>query len=217
MAALSSLRLFSALFLLMSFLSACSTGKVGEKISGELLLNQAPGKTLAILKNPTDGGLLTSRYGYRRHPITGMNKPHRGIDLAAPTGTPVLAAADGTLLFQNKSETFGNLSRIKHGTNVVTNYAHLERFELGLTPGMSVEKGQVIGYVGTTGRSSGPHLHYEVLVDGEHIDPLGLSSAQIAEDLEKGLGKLADGFGGLVQKVNDSLNAEPEPSHSLSQ
>ncbi|MEM8948477.1 MAG: M23 family metallopeptidase, partial [Pseudomonadota bacterium] len=130
---------------------------------------------------------MTSRYGYRRHPITGEMKPHRGIDLAAPPGTSIFAAADGTVLTQNKSETYGNITRIKHGTNVVTSYAHMDRFKLGLTPGMKVEKGQVIGYVGNTGRSSGPHLHYEVLIDGEHIDPLGLSSAQIAEDLEEGL------------------------------
>ncbi|MGI9510575.1 MAG: M23 family metallopeptidase, partial [Geminicoccaceae bacterium] len=83
--------------------------------------------------------------------------------------------------FQGAQGSFGNLSRIKHGKNVVTAYAHLERFELGLTPGMWVKKGQVIGYIGTTGRSSGPHLHYEVLLNGEHVDPLGPSGAQVAD------------------------------------
>ncbi len=206
MSTLSSYRSLCALVLLISFLNACATGKVGEEVTGELLVVTGPGATLALLKNPTEGALLTSRYGNRRHPISGMNKPHRGIDLAAPTGTPVLAAADGSLLFQADGGSFGNLSRIKHGTNVVTAYAHLDRFELGLTPGMQVKKGQVIGYIGTTGRSSGPHLHYEVLVGGEHVDPLGLSGAQIAQDLGKGFGKLANGFGGLVQKIGDSVN-----------
>ncbi len=169
MGMLPSFRALSIFALLTFLLGACSTGKVGEKISGELLLTPGPGETLALLKNLTKGGLLTSRYGHRRHPITGENKPHHGIDLAAPTGTPILAAADGVLLSQDESGSFGNLSRIKHGTNVVTSYAHLDRFELGLTPGMRVEKGRVIGYVGTTGRSSGPHLHYEVLLNGASI------------------------------------------------
>lgn len=217
MSTLPSYRSLSVLVLLLSLLNACSTGKVGEEVSGELLLNTGSGAALALLKNPSDGGLLTSRYGFRRHPITGKNKPHRGIDLAAPTGTPVLAAADGTLLFQADSGSFGNLSRIKHGTDVVTAYAHLDRFELGLTPGMRVEKGQVIGYVGTTGRSSGPHLHYEVLVNGEQVDPLGLSTAQIAEDLNEGLGKLSDGFESLVQRVGNSINGEPKSAQSLQQ
>lgn len=217
MSSLSSYRLMSVLFLLTIFLSACSTGKVGENISGELVLESAPGETLALLKNPTDGGLLTSRYGNRKHPITGENKAHRGIDLAAPMGTPVLAAAKGTLLFQADSGSFGNLSRIKHGTDIVTAYAHLERFELGLTPGMSVEKGQVIGYIGTTGRSSGPHLHYEVLVHGEQVDPLGLSSAQVAEDLNEGLGNLVDGLEGLLGRVGNSINGQTEQARTLQQ
>lgn len=215
MSSLPFFRSVSALVFLTILLNACTTGKVGEEISGELLLNSGPGETLALLKNPTDGGLLTSHYGHRRHPITGKNKPHRGIDLAAPTGTQVLAAADGMLLFQSDSGSFGNLSRIKHGTDVVTAYAHLNRFELGLTPGMRVKKGQVIGYIGTTGRSSGPHLHYEVLVHGEQVDPLGLSTAQIAEDVTDGLGNLADGLEGLLQRVGNSINGDTEPVQSL--
>ena len=202
---------------LIPALGACTTGKIGERISGDLLLNTGAGETLSLMKNPTEGGLLTSRYGNRRHPITGKVKPHRGIDLAAKTGTPVLAAADGTLLFQGDQGTFGNLSRIKHGTNVVTAYAHLDRFELGLTPGTTVEKGQVIGYMGTTGRSSGPHLHYEVLVDGEHVDPLGASSAQIAEDVEEGLGRLATSLGSLVDQVGNAINERATQTQSLDQ
>ncbi|MEM7041386.1 MAG: M23 family metallopeptidase [Pseudomonadota bacterium] len=215
MALLSLRRPFFVPFLLTIALGACTFGEIGDRISGDLLLNTGAGQTLAVLKNPTEGALLTSRYGMRRHPITGANQPHRGIDLAAPIGTPVLAAADGTLLSQGVQGTFGNLSRIKHGTNVVTAYAHLDRFELGLTPGMTVTKGQVIGYIGTTGRSSGPHLHYEVLVDGEHVDPLGVSGSQIAEDVGDGLKKAASGFENLLQQVGNSLNTQTIPTTSL--
>ena len=214
--ALSSIRRPAVVLSLLAIaLGACSSGRIGERVSGDLLLNTGRGQSLAILKNPTEGALLTSRYGLRRHPITGANQPHRGIDLAAPTGTPVLAAADGTLLTQGAQGTFGNLSRIKHGTNVVTAYAHLDRFELGLTPGTKVKKGQVIGYIGTTGRSSGPHLHYEVLLDGEHVDPLGLSGAQVAEDVSDGLKKAASGFESLLQQVGNSLNTQTIPTTSL--
>lgn len=171
----------SILALLTLTLGACSSGRVNDDLAGELVLDTGWYSSLAVLKNPTKSGRLTSPFGPRKHPISGRIKPHRGIDLAAPTGTPVLAAADGTVLFQGAQGSFGNLSRLKHGRNVVTAYAHLDRFELGLTPGMRVRKGQVIGYIGTTGRSSGPHLHYEVLLNGEHVDPLGPSGAQIAE------------------------------------
>jgi murein DD-endopeptidase MepM/ murein hydrolase activator NlpD len=189
------------LLLLGLVASGCTTGQIGERVSGELLLSEVRGEKLALLRNPTGAGLLSSRYGYRRHPITGMNKPHRGIDLAAPRGAPVFAAADGVLLFQGVGGTYGNLSRIKHGTSVVTAYAHLDRFELGLTPGMRIEKGQVIGYIGTTGRSSGPHLHYEVLVHGEHVDPLTSGGIRFARGPGDGFGVPATGSSGLVRKV----------------
>lgn len=161
-------------------LAACSSGSDSDRTAGVLLLAPGDGRDLALLKNPTRTGKLTSGFGYRQHPITGLNRPHRGIDLAAPSGTPVIAAEDGMLLFQGPRGTFGNLSTIKHGHHVVTAYAHLDRFELGLVPGMRVAKGQVIGYVGTSGRSSGPHLHYEVVLNGRRIDPLGLEQGLIA-------------------------------------
>jgi murein DD-endopeptidase MepM/ murein hydrolase activator NlpD len=145
-----------------------------------LLLHLDDGDRLRLLKNPTEGGFLSSRFGYRRHPITGLNRPHRGIDLAAPRGTPVFAAASGVLLDQGARGSFGNLSRIRHGRRVVTAYAHLDRFELGLRPGMRVRKGQVIGYVGASGRATGPHLHYEVLVNGRHVNPLGAGETEVA-------------------------------------
>jgi len=200
---LRSLSLHSpALFaLVLAGLGACSTDSADNRFGGELFLDLADGQSLALLQNPTENGALSSRFGKRRHPLTGELKLHRGIDLAAPSGTPVLAAEDGMLLFQGDGGTFGNLSRVKHGANVVTVYAHLERFELGLTPGMSVKKGEVIGYIGSTGRSSGPHLHYEVLINGEQIDPLGTGENLLADDQGEGLNKdVADRSGADQQE-----------------
>jgi murein DD-endopeptidase MepM/ murein hydrolase activator NlpD len=170
-------------FLLLSLfcLAACSSGQIGTRVGDDLVVKSRYGKAWALSTNPTEIGTLSSGFGYRRHPITGLNKPHRGIDLAAPRGTPVIAAADGVVLFQGDRGTYGNLSRIKHGRDVVTAYAHLDRFELGLVPGMSVRKGDVIGYVGTSGRSSGPHLHYEVILHGQWIDPLGGNEKEFAD------------------------------------
>jgi murein DD-endopeptidase MepM/ murein hydrolase activator NlpD len=185
----SSRRLSLLLFLLLS-VSACSNGSFSQRVGDELFLTSRNGEVWALLTNPIENGTLTSHFGYRRHPLTGLDRPHRGIDLAAPKGTPVVAAADGVLLFQGDRGTYGNLSRIKHGRDVVTAYAHLDEFELGLVPGTSVRKGQVIGYVGTSGRSSGPHLHYEVILRGHWIDPLGQVQTRLAgnagHDLEDG-------------------------------
>lgn len=168
--------------LMLLGLGACSSGPAGQRVGEELVVTSRYGKAWALLTNPTEIGRLSSGFGYRRHPITGLSKPHRGIDLAAPRGTPVIAAADGVLLFQGDRGTYGNLSKIKHGRDVVTAYAHLDRFELGLVPGAAVHKGQVIGYVGASGRTTGPHLHYEVILHGEWIDPLGESGTQLAAD-----------------------------------
>jgi murein DD-endopeptidase MepM/ murein hydrolase activator NlpD len=170
------------MLLLLFTIGACSSGPSSERVGNELLLTSGNGEVWSLLTDPTEKGTLTSRFGYRRHPLTGLARPHRGIDLAAPKGTPVVAAADGVLLFQGDRGTYGNLSRIKHGRDVVTAYAHLDGFELGLLPGMHVQKGQVIGYVGTSGRSSGPHLHYEVILHGHWIDPLGQIETWLAAD-----------------------------------
>jgi murein DD-endopeptidase MepM/ murein hydrolase activator NlpD len=176
------LRFLPFLLLILFNIGACSRGPSTERVGDELFLTSRNGEVWALLTDPTENGTLTSRFGYRRHPLTGLARPHRGIDLAAAKGTPVVAAAEGVVLFQGDRGTYGNLSRIKHGRDVVTAYAHLDAFELGLVPGMRVQKGQVIGYVGTTGRSSGPHLHYEVILHGHWIDPLGQVETQLAID-----------------------------------
>lgn len=125
----------------------------------------------AFLRTPLDGARITSRYGMRSHPILGYTAMHRGIDFAAPTGTPVYAAADGVVAFAGVSGGYGRLVRIRHAGNVETRYAHLSRFGRGIAPGRRVRQGDVIGAVGSTGLSTGPHLHYEILAGGRHVNP----------------------------------------------
>jgi murein DD-endopeptidase MepM/ murein hydrolase activator NlpD len=124
-----------------------------------------------LLRTPVDGARLSSRFGYRRHPILGYSRMHRGVDFAAGTGTPIVAAGDGRIAEIGRQSGYGKLVRIDHRSGYSTVYAHMSRFARGLTEGSPVRQGQVIGYVGSTGLATGPHLHYEVLRDGSHIDP----------------------------------------------
>lgn len=125
----------------------------------------------AFLRTPLDGARITSRYGLRNHPILGYTAMHRGIDFAAPAGTPVYAAADGVVAFAGVSGGYGRLVRLRHAGNIETRYAHLSRFGRGIAPGRRVRQGDVIGAVGSTGLSTGPHLHYEILAAGRHVNP----------------------------------------------
>lgn len=125
----------------------------------------------AFLRTPLDGARISSRFGMRNHPILGYTGMHRGIDFAAPTGTPVYAAADGVVAFAGVSGGYGRIVRLRHAGNVETRYAHLSRFGRGIAPGRRVRQGDVIGAVGSTGLSTGPHLHYETLVAGRHVNP----------------------------------------------
>lgn len=113
---------------------------------------------------------LTSQYGMRTHPVLGGRREHHGIDLAAPTGTPVYATADGTVSMAQYYGSYGNYVQIEHGGEMQTRYAHLS--SLAVPDGARVAKGDLIGYVGSTGRSTGPHLHYEVRIAGKAVDPL---------------------------------------------
>lgn len=124
-----------------------------------------------LLRTPIDGARISSGFGKRRHPILGYNKMHKGVDFAAPTGTPVMAAGTATVEFAGKNGSYGNYVRLRHSNGYKTAYAHLSRFGAGIKKGQSVRQGHVIGYVGTTGRSTGPHLHYEVLVSDKQVDP----------------------------------------------
>lgn len=130
-----------------------------------------------LMKTPINGARLSSGYGMRRHPILGYSRMHRGTDFAAPTGTPILAAGDGTVVRAGPFSSFGNYVRIRHANGYETAYAHMSRFARGMRAGARVRQGQIIGYVGTTGRSTGPHLHYEVMRRGQQVNPMSLRVA----------------------------------------
>src|SRR3546814_19502540 len=120
---------------------------------------------------------------------------HRGVDFAAPSGTPVMAAGDGVIERAGRNGGYGNYVRLRHDARHRTAYAHLSRFAKGVRAGQRVTQGQVIGYVGTTGRSTGPHLHYEVLVSGEQVHPMGLKFPTGRQLEGKWLGKFKGGRG----------------------
>lgn len=126
----------------------------------------------ALMRTPIDGARLSSGFGRRKHPILGYTKMHRGVDFAAPRGTPIYAAGNGTIVYAGRKGGYGNYIRIRHNGNYQTAYAHMKGFARGMRQGRRVSQGQIIGYVGTTGRSTGPHLHYEVLRQGQQLNPL---------------------------------------------
>ncbi len=128
----------------------------------------------ALLKTPIDGARLTSGFGVRLHPILGYSLMHRGVDFAAPTGTPIMAAGDGVVEKTGPAPGFGNYVLLRHNATYETAYAHMSRFAAGLRPGSHVQQGQIIGYVGATGRATGPHLHYEVHVNAVQVNPLSI-------------------------------------------
>lgn len=128
----------------------------------------------ALMKTPVDGARLSSGYGKRRHPILGYTTMHRGVDFAAPSGTPIMAAGDGVVERASRYGAYGNYVRIRHNRTYKTAYAHLKSYARGVRPGKRVRQGQTIGYVGSTGRSTGPHLHYEVIRNGKRMNPLRL-------------------------------------------
>lgn len=125
----------------------------------------------ALLRTPIDGARITSGFGMRHHPILGFSKMHKGVDFGAPSGTPIYAAGRGTIELAERNSSYGNYVRIRHNTEIVTAYAHMSRFAKSIRRGARVDQGDIIGYVGTTGRSTGPHLHYEVLKAGHQVNP----------------------------------------------
>jgi murein DD-endopeptidase MepM/ murein hydrolase activator NlpD len=124
----------------------------------------------ALMKTPINGARLSSTFGFRRHPILGYNKLHQGTDFAAPTGTPIMASGSGVIERASWFGAYGKFIMIRHNSTYKTAYAHLSGFAKGVRSGSRVQQGQVIGYVGSTGRSTGPHLHYEVLVNGKRVN-----------------------------------------------
>ncbi len=130
----------------------------------------APTKVSIPSRNPLDGATMTSSFGMRVHPILGVRRGHKGIDLAMPIGTPVYATADGVISKAERFSSYGLYISIEHGGNIQTRYGHLSR--LSVASGQKVRKGDLIGYVGSTGRSTGPHLHYEVRIAGTAVNPI---------------------------------------------
>jgi len=124
----------------------------------------------ALMKTPINGARLSSTFGFRRHPILGYNKLHQGTDFAAATGTPIMASGSGVIERASWFGAYGKFIMIRHNSTYKTAYAHLSGFAKGIRSGSRVQQGQVIGYVGSTGRSTGPHLHYEVLVNGQRVN-----------------------------------------------
>jgi murein DD-endopeptidase MepM/ murein hydrolase activator NlpD len=128
----------------------------------------------ALLRTPIDGARLTSAFGMRMHPILGYSAVHKGVDFGAPPGTPVQAAGDGVVELAGWQGAYGQYVRIRHNSEYATAYAHLSRLASGVRQGDRVRQGQVIGYVGSTGRSTGPHLHYEVMRRGTQVNPIAV-------------------------------------------
>tara|TARA_Y100000996_G_C22538095_1_gene648999 strand:- start:596 stop:1936 length:1341 start_codon:yes stop_codon:yes gene_type:complete len=124
----------------------------------------------SLMKTPINGARLSSAFGMRKHPILGFNKMHRGTDFAAPTGTPIMASGSGTITRARWCGGGGNCVKIKHNSTYETIYAHMSKFAKGVKEGRKVKQGQIIGYVGSTGLSTGPHLHYEVVVNGKKVN-----------------------------------------------
>ena len=141
----------------------------------------------ALMKTPINGARLSSPFGMRKHPIDGFNKMHRGTDFAAPTGTPIMASGNGVVKKAGWCGGGGNCVVIKHNSTYQTVYAHMSKFANGIRNGVRVKQGQTIGYVGSTGKSTGPHLHYEVIVNGKKINSqtLKLPSGKILKGQER--------------------------------
>ena len=141
----------------------------------------------ALMKTPINGARLSSSFGMRKHPILGYNKMHRGTDFAAPHGTPVMASGDGIIIKARWCGGGGNCVKIKHNSTYQTVYAHLSQFGRGIKKGVRVKQGRIIGYVGSTGMSTGPHLHYEVIKNGKKINSqkLKLPSGKILKGKER--------------------------------
>ena len=140
--------------------------------SGDIGFYDIKGKSIvkSLMKTPINGARLSSSYGMRKHPILGYNKMHRGTDFAAPSGTPIMASGAGKITRARWCGGGGNCVKIKHNSTYETIYAHMKSFARGIKEGRRVKQGQIIGYVGSTGMSTGPHLHYEVVVNGKKVN-----------------------------------------------
>lgn len=165
-----------------------------------------------LMKTPVDGARLSSGFGSRKHPISGYTKMHKGVDFAAPRGTPIKAAGDGIVERADRFGGYGNYVRIRHNQGYKTAYGHMSGFAKGMRAGKRVEQGDIIGYVGSTGASTGPHLHYEVLVNNTQINPQSLKIATGVTLLGPDLNKFKtarDELDAMRGRAAEALGAEP--------
>ena len=158
-----------------------------------------------LLRKPIKSGRFTSGFGYRRHPLLGIKKMHKGVDWAAPTGTPIMAAGNGRIEMAGRHGGNGNFIRIRHGNGYKTSYSHLSRIEKGIKKGQKVRQGQLIGYVGTTGLSTGPHLHYQVEVNNRPTNPLKI---HVPRSRQLNSRMLAD-FHKEAERIQDLMHRTP--------
>ena len=168
--------------------------------------------TKFLMKTPINGARISSRFGKRRHPISGFTRLHKGTDFAAPTGTPIYAAGNGVVERASRYGGYGHYIRIRHAKGYKTAYAHLSRYGRGVKSGRSVRQGQIIGYVGSTGASTGPHLHYEVYKNGKAVDVMRLklpTGRKLAMDPE-----IFEAFEVERDRI-DQIRETPDPSTGL--
>ncbi|TNE40830.1 MAG: M23 family peptidase [Alphaproteobacteria bacterium] len=158
-----------------------------------------------LMRTPIDGARLTSGFGKREHPVLGYTKMHRGVDFGARRGTPIMAAGNGIVERASRFGSYGNYVRIRHNSEYKTAYAHMKKFAKGIHAGSRVKQGQIIGYVGTTGRSTGPHLHYEVLLHDKQINPM---SVKLPAGRKLG-GKMLQAFNAYRADIDQNVAATP--------
>ena len=185
-----------------------------ERRDGDVEYFDENGKNVKgfLLRTPVDGARMTSRFGMRRHPILGYNRMHQGIDFGAGSGTPVVAAGDGVVVEARRWGGYGNWVRVRHSGGWETGYAHLSRFGKGVRAGQRVKQGQVIAYVGSTGASTGPHLHYEIWRGGKRVNPVG---AKVPQGTVLGGSELAE-FRAQKGRIDRMIGAD-EPGVALAQ
>ncbi|ACG77262.1 peptidase, M23/M37 family [Phenylobacterium zucineum HLK1] len=192
-----------------------------ERGDGDVEYFDETGKNIKgfLLRTPVDGARMTSRFGLRRHPVLGYARAHQGVDFGAGHGTPILAAGDGVVSRASRWGGYGNWLQIKHSGGWSTGYAHLSRYAKGVRPGVRVRQGQVVGYVGSTGLSTGPHLHYEVWLNGRRVNPVGakvpqgtvLAGAELArfKAQKARIQRLLEAGGGEAPRALASLDTAP--------
>lgn len=163
----------------------------------------------SLLRTPVKLVRISSHYGNRHHPTLGYTKMHKGVDFAAPTGTPIYAAGNGVITEIGWKSGYGKFIQIKHSQNLSTAYAHASHFAKNLKPGSIVKQGQVIAYVGSTGRTTGPHLHYEVKIGGKNINPMHVKSSPGIELAGKQLAKFKQ-FKSNVKSLSSELDNKSE-------